>query len=211
MVGGFKRCAGVLLDQQDRDAKLAQSHHDTEDFTHNQRREAKAWLVEQQEARLGHQRAAERQHLTLAAGQRAGKLIASFGKTRKACVDILQIALYGGTVAPARISAEDKVVLDRHLGEQLAPLRHEADAAPHALLCAERADIDLFVAAHAFRRQQAHQRGEQGGFARAVRADHGDDLSGLHLEADAGYGFDLAIADVQIVDREQRGHATPPR
>ena len=69
----------------------------------------------------------------------------------------------------------------------------------------------LLVAALAVRRQQAHQRRQQRGLAGAVRADHGDDLAGLHLEADAGHGFDLAVADMQVVDREQRGHATPPR
>src|SRR3982074_818071 len=120
VVSRFKRRAGVLLNQQDRDAKLAQSHHDAEDLAHDQRGEAEARLVEQEEPRLRHQRAAERQHLAFAAGQRAGELAATFGEAWKARIDVMQVASDGGTVAPARVGAEDEVVLDRHLGEQLA-------------------------------------------------------------------------------------------
>src|SRR5262245_20587256 len=79
VVGGLERGAGVLLDQEDRDAELAQPHHDAEDLAYDQRGEAEARLVEQQEPWLRHQRAAERQHLALAARQRAGELLAAFG------------------------------------------------------------------------------------------------------------------------------------
>src|SRR4051812_33576947 len=80
VVGGFERRAGVLLNQQDRDAKLAQSHHDAEDLAHDQRSEAEARLVEQEKPRPRHQRTAERPHLAFAAGQRARELAATFGE-----------------------------------------------------------------------------------------------------------------------------------
>ena len=54
------------------------------------RREAEAWLVEHQQARLAHQRAAEGQHLPLAAGQRAGALTAPLGKPREQRIDAIE-------------------------------------------------------------------------------------------------------------------------
>src|SRR6516164_11146899 len=54
MVGGLERCAGILFDQQDRDAKLAQSHQDAKDLAHDQRGETKARLVEQKQLRPPH-------------------------------------------------------------------------------------------------------------------------------------------------------------
>ena len=77
VVGGFERGARVLLDQQDRDAELAQRSDDAEDLAHDQRREPEARLVEHQQPRLRHQRAAERQHLPLAARQRAAQAAAA--------------------------------------------------------------------------------------------------------------------------------------
>ena len=42
-----------------------------------------ARLVQQQKLRLGHQRAADREHLLLAAGQIAGLRVGALGETRK--------------------------------------------------------------------------------------------------------------------------------
>ena len=45
-IGGFKRCTGILFDQQDRHARLAQRGDDLENLAHDQRREAEARLVQ---------------------------------------------------------------------------------------------------------------------------------------------------------------------
>ena len=50
---------------------------DAEDLLDHERREAERGLVHQQEARPRHQRARDREHLLLAAGQRAGELLAA--------------------------------------------------------------------------------------------------------------------------------------
>src|SRR5207248_8094006 len=49
---------------------------------------------------------------------------------------------------------------------------------------------------------------EDGGLARAVGADDGDDLSGLHREGHAVEGDDAAEADAQLTNFEQR-HCSP--
>ena len=53
-------------------------------------REPEARLVEHQQPRLAHQRAAERQHLPFAARKRAGELMAPLGKPGKQRVDPLE-------------------------------------------------------------------------------------------------------------------------
>ena len=64
----------VLLHQQDRHALGVDAADDGEGVLHQDRRQPEARLVEHQEPRLRHQRAADHQHLLLAAGERAGRL-----------------------------------------------------------------------------------------------------------------------------------------
>ena len=64
--------ARVLLDDEHgQPLLLVQLAHDPEDLADDHRREAERRLVEQQQPRARHQRAGEREHLLLAAGERA--------------------------------------------------------------------------------------------------------------------------------------------
>ena len=63
---------GVLLGNDDGHAAGGQRPDDPLDLLHHDRREAQGRLVQHQQARLGHQAAADGQHLLLAAGQRPG-------------------------------------------------------------------------------------------------------------------------------------------
>ena len=75
VVRDFEREVGVLFDEQDGDAVLAVDLDDLfENRFHEQRRDAERRLVEHEEFRLAHQRAADGEHLLFAAGQRAGDL-----------------------------------------------------------------------------------------------------------------------------------------
>src|SRR5690606_28260643 len=104
------------------------------------------------------------------------------------------------------------VVLDRQLAEELAALGNEAYAACDARLDFGGAEIVAGVAHAPGAGQQAHQGAEQRRLAGAVRADHGDDRSLLHAQRDAVQRLDLAVADFQLVDFEQRRtHSIPPR
>src|SRR5262245_60291880 len=89
-IRGLKCGARVLLDEQDGDAKLAQRGDNAKDLADDKRRETEARLVEKQEPRLRHQRAAEREHLPLAARERPRQLIAPLGEARKALEDRLE-------------------------------------------------------------------------------------------------------------------------
>jgi hypothetical protein len=77
----------VLLDDQHRQPAGADAFEEGEDLLHDNRRETRRGFVEQQEPRLRHQRATDRAHLLLAAGQRSGELPAPLFEAREELVD----------------------------------------------------------------------------------------------------------------------------
>src|SRR4051794_12772870 len=76
VVGELEDEVGVLLDQQERHALLAGDlHEDREQLPGELGCEAQRRLVEQHEARAQHQGAGDREHLLLAAAERARMLV----------------------------------------------------------------------------------------------------------------------------------------
>ncbi|GAA2701027.1 hypothetical protein GCM10010412_098530 [Nonomuraea recticatena] len=69
-------------------------------------------------------------------------------------------------------------------------------------------------AKHAYRssggRDHAEQHADQGRLAGAVEPEQGVDLSGLHLQADAIYGHDVAVALERVDDLDDRHASTLP-
>ena len=82
-VGDLQRAVGVLLDQEHRHALAADGLDDLEDLGNDQRRQAQRGFVQQQQARLAHQRAADGQHLLLAARHGAGALAGTVAQARE--------------------------------------------------------------------------------------------------------------------------------
>ena len=66
---------------------------DVEDLLDEDRRQAHRRLVEEEDLGLGHQRAADREHLLLAARQRPGLLRLAFLEAREQAVDPLEVGL----------------------------------------------------------------------------------------------------------------------
>jgi len=84
--GERERAPRVLLDEQDRDAVLVDAPNHPEDLAREDRRQPERGLVEEQQPRPRHQRAADREHLLLAAREGAGDLrlpIAEHGEEAK--------------------------------------------------------------------------------------------------------------------------------
>ena len=80
----LQRDVRVLLDDEHGQALLlVQLPDDAEDLGDEQRREAERRLVEQEQARALHERAREREHLLLAAAERAGLLVAPLLEPRE--------------------------------------------------------------------------------------------------------------------------------
>ena len=133
---------GILFDEEDRQAVRPQAVEGRHDLRHHLGREAERRLVEHEEARPAHQRAADGEHLTLPAAQGAGPLVAALLENREQVEDLVQPALdldveLAGAekeIAKARapdadVTAEHQVVDDRQGREQLPPLRRHADPA----------------------------------------------------------------------------------
>ena len=99
------------------------------------------------------------------------------------------------------VAADEQVFAHGHVGKNHFAFRHEhggvADAAPGGLAVRGPA-INEDVALP--RRQQADDGLEQGGFARAVRAEQADDLAGAHVQTDAVDNLKAAVAASQIFD-----------
>src|SRR5919198_3362619 len=75
VIGKVERRGDVLLDEQHAHALLAvDGAHDAEDLAGDERREPERGLVEEQQARPQHERAPDREHLLLAAGEASGDL-----------------------------------------------------------------------------------------------------------------------------------------
>ena len=83
VVGDVEHQLGALLDQHDREAAFLQLADGGHHFCDDLRREAFGGLVHQQDARIVHQRPADRQHLLLAAREIAGGLAVPFFQARE--------------------------------------------------------------------------------------------------------------------------------
>src|SRR5215469_1753793 len=86
-VGDPRERPHVLVDDQDRLPPRLEPLHAAPDLGADQRRESLGRLVQNQQAWIGHQRAADREHLLLAARQRAPEDAGAGGELRKQLED----------------------------------------------------------------------------------------------------------------------------
>ena len=100
-VRDVQRVVDVLLDQQDRPALGLELGDGLEDPLDHQRRQAERRLVEQEQARPAHERPPDRQHLLLAARQRAAGLAQPLAEQREQLEHHLEVLGRGLLVAAA--------------------------------------------------------------------------------------------------------------
>src|SRR3984893_6398591 len=92
VLGEAQRHVGVLLGEQHRDALLAvEAAHDLEDLLHQHGREPHRGLVEQHEARVGHEGPADREHLLLTPRDVARVDASPVPQPREVLVDPLEV------------------------------------------------------------------------------------------------------------------------
>src|SRR5262245_41114368 len=80
----LQRLAGILLDHQNGDAHAVDLAYQPEDLAYHERGEAERRFVHQQQSRRRNQRACDRNHLLLAAAERASNLVLAFAQAREA-------------------------------------------------------------------------------------------------------------------------------
>src|SRR5712692_2328155 len=88
-VGDAQRERHVLLDEQDAQALALETDEHAPDLADDNRGQALGGLGEQKEARVGHERAADGEHLLFASRQRAGPLRRALAETREQRVDVV--------------------------------------------------------------------------------------------------------------------------
>ena len=94
---------------------------------HDQRRKTLGRFVHQQHARVGHQRAADGEHLLLAARERAGGLFLALTEARKGLEHRIERPLFRD-LAACLARGDNEIFVDRQAGKNAPPLRHQADA-----------------------------------------------------------------------------------
>src|SRR5580704_6098526 len=160
MVAEFAGKVEILFDQHDGDlAERAEIGDGAADILDDRRLDAFGRLVEQEEPRPHHQRAADGELLLLAA-RKVAAAPAQHGFEHREQRE--HIVGHATLVARQRRETRAQIFLDREQGKDFAALRHIGDAAPRPLRRFQRGDVMAFpgdgAAAH---RLLAGQRIEQ--------------------------------------------------
>ena len=178
----------------------------------HERGEPERDLVEQEQARRGHQRPADRDHLLLAAREPARLLLDALLQAREEVEDLCDRVVDARPAA--RRGADPEVLLDGELLEHVPALRHlarrrratiasgrmplQARAAEPDLAVADRTVVDV---------EQARDRPDRRRLAGAVRAEQRDRAVLGHGEGDAPQRERDAVDDLEVVDGEERAAA----
>ena len=194
----------VLLDDDHGHAALREQIADhVHQFLHDDRREPLHRLVQQQQARIDHQRAADREHLLLAARQLVAEVAAPLGETRKHLVHARDVPVPGPRHGR-------QVLLDRERREHEPLLRHPAQARLAAAIGRQRGEV-LAAPAHraAAHAREPHQRDQQRRLAHAVAPEQREAVAFVQRERDVFQHDAVAVARGDAVDRQQLSHAAP--
>ncbi len=117
------------------------------------------------QARIGHQRAADRQHLLLAAGKLVAHAAAALGQPRKQVVDCASVQ------PPSLGRGRHQIFAHGKIGENLAAFRHQADAELRDPVGRQAAHVRPLKRIEPARAGgQSHDRAHCGGLAHAVAA-----------------------------------------
>ena len=183
--------------------------NDGEDLIGDERGQAQTRLVEEQQARLGHQGPSHGEHLLLAAGKGAGQLRVALTKFGEALIDFLQARRLLLLVQAQGQGAELQILVHRQVGEHLPPFRREGEAlTDHAGRRAAGEIATIEKDAPGRRLDQSHQTLEQGTLAGAVGPDQGYRVAGGHLEADVEEGLGGPIMSGEIGDCQHQAVAS---
>jgi hypothetical protein len=201
MLGERQRDPRVLLDHDDRHAGVGPQRADHADqVLGDDRRQPLERLVEQQQPRVGHQRARDRQHLLLATRQLVAEVVAPPRQAGEQLVDPWR-------GPPARPRDREQVLVHGERGEHQALLRDPADAGAAALEGRHRMAVAALPAQRAaVQRGQPHHRDQQRGLAHAIAAEHRERVGLGDGQRHAVEHDRRAVAGGDVVEREQRGH-----
>src|SRR5262249_40715267 len=124
----LERIARVLLDEKNTRAGAIDRLDRAENVLDDHRRESERRLVETNEVRFGHDRAPEREHLLLTAGQRAGVLAPALAQPREHVEDLVHEAAHLRALFAVLEGAELEIFAHREEREHAPALGNERDS-----------------------------------------------------------------------------------
>src|ERR1700722_13871441 len=197
----------MLLDDENAGTGPANRVERVDQAVDEHRREALRGFIEKDEVRIGHQGAANRQHLLLAAAEHHSRAVRPLFEHRKQTIDRPEAPI---ALATGR-QAERKVFFDGQVRQNAPTLRRDryaklgGDIAGHAVdalvMDPDGPGTDIRLAKHGE---------QQGGLTCSVAADHGDGLALVDRKVDAVQHGGGAITRVKRFDA-QDAHAALPR
>jgi len=159
-----------------------------EQFLDNNRGQPLGRLVQQQYPRIERQRAADREHLLLAAGQLIAEIVATFLEPRKHFVNLADRPR-------SRLRHRGHVFFHRQRTEDVALLRHPADARARPLVRPHRRDIQpAKVDGSAKPSVNPDNRIDQRGLAGAVATQQRQHLAFRQMQRQIGQHHRVAVA-----------------
>ena len=155
--------------------------------------------------------AGERDHLLLAARERARRLVGARRDHREELGHPAELLGAPGARGPV-VAAEPDVLAHAEVGEEPPALQHVADPAlddPVRGQAGDRAPLERDRAAP--RGEEAGERVHQRGFPRPVGPEQRDHLALGHLEVRAPQDLVVAEEDVEVARLEHHGRHASPR
>ena len=170
-----------------------------------QRSEPLGRLVEEQDARVREQRASDREHLLLAAGELVAVMAPPLLEPGQQVVDVAQAPL--DLAAGDRAAGELQVLLDREAREDPPPLRDDRDPGARDRVRALAGQVAP-VQQHAARPRphQPDDRVDERRLADAVPSEQRDHLALLQVEVDAVQHVARVVSGADAAELEQRAH-----
>src|SRR5437667_9882156 len=209
-VGDPRQRGHVLVDQQDRLPARLEVDQAAPDLRPDERREPLRRLVEDEQARVRHEGAPDREHLLLAARERAAEDALTLGELGKEVEDLLDRPRVGAAAAVR--GGRHEVLVHREVRKDLAALRHEAD--PDLRDAVGRQPVDRPAQETDLAGLQPydpHDGAHGGRLAHAVPAEERHHLARLDLEAHAEEHLAHAVRRLDRLDREHQSVASSPR
>src|SRR6266446_9193858 len=205
-VGQPQNLLRVLLDDDGTGtARAGDGAERSQQFLDDDRGQPLGRLVQQQHFWIERQRAADRQHLLLAAGEQVAEMVAALFQPRKHLVD-----LFHGPSAGLRHRGH--VLFHRQRAEDIALLRHPADARPRPLVRPHLRDIPPAKADGSSEAAgNPDNRIDQRGLAGAVAPQERQHLAFRKAQRHAGQYHRFAVAGAQALDAQQLTHRRPRR
>ena len=179
------------------------------DLGAHQRREPLGGLVQDQQARVGHQRATDGEHLLLAARKLAAEVALPLRELREQRVHALERPRRRAR-SPGR--GRDEVLAHGEVGEDLPPFGHQPEPRLRDAIRGQPVQrLALETDRPGAAARHAHDRAHRRRLAHAVAPEQRHDLARAHRERDAEQHLAAPVGGLEALDFERHAGTSSPR